>query len=163
TWHLVGHLQTNKARAALDLFDTIQSVDSVRLAKRISDLADHPVPVFLEVQFARAPDRFGFEPDGLGAAIAEIQELPNLEIAGLIHFIDQLFQILSLAIVCRALLSWFPVRPGNPFYPLAVILNQVTEPILGPLRRIIPTIGMIDISPIVALLLLNAMQAMLEA
>ena len=70
-------------------------------------------------------------------------------------FLDLLFSALQLAIVGRALLSWFPLGPGNPFYPLAVILHQVTEPILGPLRRIIPTIGMIDISPIVALLLIN--------
>ena len=76
----------------------------------------------------------------------------------LISFINILFQVLVLAILGRALLSWFPVRPGNPFFPLAVILHQITEPILGPLRRIIPTIGMIDISPIVALFLLQALR-----
>jgi YggT family protein len=70
-------------------------------------------------------------------------------------FIHLLFQILLFAIVARALLSWFPMGPGNPFYPLAVILHQITEPILAPLRRIIPRIGMIDITPIVALLLLQ--------
>ncbi|MBI4214201.1 MAG: YggT family protein [Chloroflexi bacterium] len=79
----------------------------------------------------------------------------------LANFINILFQGLILAIVGRALLSWFPIRPGNPFYPLAVILNQVTEPILAPLRRVIPTIGMIDISPIVALLLLQFIQGVL--
>src|SRR2546425_11744664 len=47
-WHLVGHLQTNKARAALHLFDTIQSVDSVRLARSLSLVAEAPVPIFLE-------------------------------------------------------------------------------------------------------------------
>jgi YggT family protein len=79
------------------------------------------------------------------------------------RFIDILFQVLFLAIVGRALLSWFPVRPGNPFYPLAVILHQITEPILGPLRRIIPTIGMIDISPLVALFLLQFIQYALQS
>jgi len=79
----------------------------------------------------------------------------------LANFINILFQLLVLAIIGRALLSWFPVRPGNPFYPLAVILHQITEPILGPLRRVIPTIGMIDISPIVALLLLQFIQGAL--
>ena len=78
------------------------------------------------------------------------------------QFIDILFQVLILAIVGRALLSWFPVRPGNPFFPLAAILHQITEPLLGPLRRIIPTIGMIDISPIVALFLLQIMQGALH-
>lgn len=79
----------------------------------------------------------------------------------LANFINLFFQILMLAIVARALLSWFPVRPGNPFHPLAVILHQITEPLLGPLRRVIPTIGMIDISPIVALLLLQFLQSAL--
>ena len=64
----------------------------------------------------------------------------------LLYFVNALFTILIWAIIGRALLSWFPVRPGNPFYPLALILNQITEPVLGPLRRIIPTIGPIDIS-----------------
>jgi YggT family protein len=79
------------------------------------------------------------------------------------RFIDILFQVLVLAIIGRALLSWFAVRPGNPFYPLAVILHQITEPVLGPLRRVIPTIGMIDISPIVAIFLLQFIQYALKA
>ena len=79
----------------------------------------------------------------------------------LVYFVNFLFQALMLAIVGRALLSWFPIRPGNPFHPLAVVLNQITEPILGPLRRIIPNFGMIDLSPIVALLLLQFLQQVL--
>ena len=79
----------------------------------------------------------------------------------LLYFVNALFTILVWAIIGRALLSWFPVRPGNPFYPLALILHQITEPILAPLRRIIPTIGPIDISPIVALLLLQFIQGVL--
>jgi YggT family protein len=65
------------------------------------------------------------------------------------------FELLILAIIGRAILSWFPIRPGNPFYRIAVILHQVTEPILAPLRRVIPRIGMLDITPLVALLLLQ--------
>jgi YggT family protein len=79
----------------------------------------------------------------------------------LLYFVNALFTILIWAIIGRALLSWFPVRPGNPFYPLALILHQITEPVLSPLRRIIPTIGPIDISPIVALLLLQFVQTVL--
>ena len=75
--------------------------------------------------------------------------------AFLLTFFDILFKAITLAIVARSLLSWFPIGPNNPFYPLAVILHQVTEPILGPLRRIIPMVGMFDISPIVALLLIQ--------
>lgn len=79
----------------------------------------------------------------------------------LVYFVNFLFQALMLAIVGRALMSWFPIRPGNPFHPLAVVLHQMTEPILAPLRRIIPTFGMIDLSPIVALLLLQLLQQVL--
>jgi YggT family protein len=79
----------------------------------------------------------------------------------LLTFIRLLFEILTFAIIARALLSWFPIRPGNPFYTLLVILDQITEPILAPLRRIIPRIGMIDITPIVALILLQVIQQIL--
>jgi PLP dependent protein len=82
-WHLVGHLQTNKAKAALKLFDTIESVDSVRVAQALSRLADRRLPVFLEVQFAHTPDRFGFEPDAVLGAVDEIRQLPNLDVVGL--------------------------------------------------------------------------------
>ncbi len=81
-WHLVGHLQTNKARAALDLFDTIQSVDSIRLAEALSRLATRELPVFLEIQFARTADRFGFEPREIEKAYDTISSLPNMDVRG---------------------------------------------------------------------------------
>lgn len=71
------------------------------------------------------------------------------------RFIDLLFNILIFAIIGRALLSWFNVGPGNP---IGRVLFELTEPILGPMRRVIPMIGMIDISPIVAIFLLNFLQ-----
>jgi|GraSoiStandDraft_41_1057321.scaffolds.fasta_scaffold29817_7 YggT family protein len=77
-------------------------------------------------------------------------------------FADLLFQILIFAIIARALLSWFPVRPGNPFYALMVVLLQITEPILAPLRRVVPMIGMIDITPLIAMLLLGFAQRMVD-
>jgi YggT family protein len=66
--------------------------------------------------------------------------------------VNILFQILTLAIIVRALLSWFNLPPTNP---LVTILYDVTEPILSPLRRIVPRIGMIDITPIVAIILMD--------
>jgi len=59
------------------------------------------------------------------------------------------------AIFFRAILSW--VNP-NPYSPLVRALDQITEPILGPLRRIIPRIGMIDITPMIAIFILIAIQ-----
>jgi len=60
--------------------------------------------------------------------------------------------VLTAAIFVRALLSWFRIDPRNP---LVTILYEVTEPILDPLRRVIPRLGMIDITPLVAILLIQ--------
>lgn len=67
-------------------------------------------------------------------------------------FTKILCQVLTFAVVIRALLSWFPLSPYNP---LNVVLLQITEPLLSPLRRIIPRIGSLDITPMVAILLLQ--------
>ncbi len=63
-----------------------------------------------------------------------------------------LLQVLSFAILIRALLSWFPVSQENP---LVRLLMEVTEPILSVFRRVLPRIGMIDLSPLAAILVLN--------
>jgi YggT family protein len=76
----------------------------------------------------------------------------------LANFIEVLFTALIFAIIARALISWFNLGPSNP---LVRILNDVTEPVLAPLRRVIPTIGMIDITPLVAILLLQFAQQLL--
>ena len=59
---------------------------------------------------------------------------------------------MTFAIIIRALLSWFPVNPQNP---LVVILFQITEPILAPMRRMIPRLGMFDLTPMIAIILLQ--------
>jgi YggT family protein len=71
------------------------------------------------------------------------------------RFVDLLFTALTLAIVARAVISWFRV---SPYHPVVQFLDQLTEPILAPLRRVIPPIGMVDISPLVAILLLQVVQ-----
>ena len=73
----------------------------------------------------------------------------------LFYFISLLSQVLTFAIFVRAILSWFPVDHKNP---LVVILYQITEPVLAPIRRIIPSLGMIDISPLVAIIVLQVIQ-----
>jgi YggT family protein len=60
--------------------------------------------------------------------------------------------VLTGAIFIRALLSWFPIDPRNP---LVTLLYDVTEPILDPLRRVIPRLGMIDITPLVAIIIIQ--------
>ncbi len=68
------------------------------------------------------------------------------------------FDLLSLAILARVVLSWFRV---SPFNPIMRFLYQVTEPVLAPLRRYIPPLGMIDITPAVAIFLLQILEQIL--
>jgi YggT family protein len=77
----------------------------------------------------------------------------------LLYFISTLFFILQFAIIIRALMSWFNPSPENPIVRLVI---EITEPVLAPLRRIVPKIGMIDITPIVAILLMNVIESMLR-
>ena len=80
-----------------------------------------------------------------------------MDITGfIVNFVSILVIILQIAIIGRALLSWFPVDPRSP---LVSILNEVTEPVLAPLRRVVPRIGMIDITPMVAIFLLYIIQS----
>lgn len=83
-WHFVGHLQTNKVRAALDLFDVIESVDSLHLAQAIARRAGGaPVPVLVEVNVAGESSKFGFSPEETPAAVERLRALPGLEVRGL--------------------------------------------------------------------------------
>ena len=76
----------------------------------------------------------------------------------LFNFLSILVQVLSFAVFIRAILSWFPIKPDNP---LVVILFQITEPILAPLRKVVPMIGMMDITPLVAIILLQFLSGMI--
>ena len=78
----------------------------------------------------------------------------------LYKFIDILFTLLELAIVARVLLSWFRV---DPYHPAVAFLYQITEPILRPLRNVIPPLGMMDISPIVAMFLIDIVRRIVLA
>ncbi len=92
-WHLVGHLQANKAARAVALFDVIQSVDSVELAQRLDRLvADRSggqgrlvgrLPVYLQANVDADPDKTGFAPEVLERSLDEMAALPNLELRGL--------------------------------------------------------------------------------
>jgi YggT family protein len=76
----------------------------------------------------------------------------------IITFIDFLFTALSMAILVRVLLSWVDPQGGNR---ITQVLHEMTEPILGPIRSIMPNIGMFDFSPIIAILLLNVLRSAL--
>ena len=76
----------------------------------------------------------------------------------LFNFIRVLCEALTVAIILRAIMSWFSPRPTNT---LAIILNRITEPILAPLRRIIPMAGMFDLTPLVAIIILQLIASFL--
>jgi pyridoxal phosphate enzyme (YggS family) len=85
-WHFVGHLQKNKIRHALPLFEMIHSVDSLGLAQEVNRIAEeegmHP-RILLEVNVAGEGSKFGFAPDKLREQMEEVLALPRLSILGL--------------------------------------------------------------------------------
>jgi len=85
-WHFVGHLQKNKIRHALPLFELIHSVDSIALAEDVNRIAEedglHP-RVLLEVNVAGEGSKFGFKPETLRAEMESLLALPRLSILGL--------------------------------------------------------------------------------
>jgi pyridoxal phosphate enzyme (YggS family) len=84
--HFIGHLQTNKVHAIVPLIDTIQSVDSVKLAKKISDAciaANKIMNIFLEVNITGEKQKYGFSPNELSSVIQEVAKLENLKLVGL--------------------------------------------------------------------------------
>ena len=86
TWHLVGHLQTNKVKRALEFFDVIQSVDSLHLAREIQrrcEQLDREVEVLVEVKTSDEPTKFGIAPEETAELVAAIARLPRLHLTGL--------------------------------------------------------------------------------
>lgn len=77
----------------------------------------------------------------------------------IVRLIDTLVNLFSLAILIRVILSW--VR-FDPYHPISVFVHQVTEPVLAPIRRYLPSTGMIDFSPLVALVLVQVVQVVLS-
>ncbi len=84
--HMVGHLQSNKTREAVALFDVIHSVDSVDLARKISSCAKDAGKVqkiLLEVNVSGEPSKYGFAPNAVEGAVAEIAKFSGVELLGL--------------------------------------------------------------------------------
>jgi len=81
-FHFIGHLQSNKARRAVELFDVIHTVDTPRLARKLSQYASN-LPVMIEVKLSPEPTKSGVTPDALGELVETIRYLPNLQLLGL--------------------------------------------------------------------------------
>ena len=85
-WHMVGHLQSNKVRDALEIFDLVHSVDSVSLARHINQQASKMnkiQDVLLEVKTSPELRKFGFKPEMLAEVCEEITKFQNVKIKGL--------------------------------------------------------------------------------
>jgi len=86
SWHLVGHLQTNKVKKALEIFEMIQSVDSLKLAEEIDKRAKEKndvLPVLIEVNTSDEATKYGVKPELTEQVIREIRKLENIKIKGL--------------------------------------------------------------------------------
>ena len=73
-------------------------------------------------------------------------------------FINILFYVLWAAILGRVIISWINLSPDNP---IVVLIYGITEPILAPIRRVLPSMGMLDLSPMVALIIMIIIQRVL--
>ena len=76
----------------------------------------------------------------------------------MIQIIQTLGTFLSIAIFARVILSWFPTQTNNP---IVVFIYAITEPILAPIRRYVPKFGMLDLTPMIALILILFIETLL--
>jgi len=85
-WHMIGHLQRNKVKKAVQLFDMIETIDSVRLAKEVNKQCaklDKIMPVLIEINSGKESNKTGVLPENVMALIQQINNLSNLQILGL--------------------------------------------------------------------------------
>ncbi len=86
TWHMIGHLQKNKAKRALEIFDFLQTVDSLDLAQKLEGLLSQKgkvLPVLIQVNIGREEQKAGVLPEDLPALLEGIRKLPHLRLKGL--------------------------------------------------------------------------------
>ena len=84
-WRLIGHLQTNKAKKAVEVFDAVDSVDSEKVAKALNDAwtRKEKLPVMIQVKLTGRETQAGINPEDLPGLIEAVRKLPNLELQGL--------------------------------------------------------------------------------
>lgn len=85
-WHLIGHLQTNKAKLAAELFDVIESLDSPKLAERLNICCEQigkVMPVLIQVNVGGETQKYGVTPVELSSVVELVDSLPNLRLDGL--------------------------------------------------------------------------------
>lgn len=117
-WHFIGHLQSNKCRDAVELFEMIQGVDSLAIAQEINKRADQAgktMPILLEINVAGEGSKFGYQPEQMLADLPALNALPRLEIHGLM-----------------AIPPYTPVpEKARPYFQKLRELKQQAEALLG--------------------------------
>lgn len=83
TRHLIGHLQSNKAKKAVEMFSWIQSIDSLALAKRVGGLRSSPMPVLIQVQIVPEETKSGVSPSEVGAMVDQLRSNEGVDVRGL--------------------------------------------------------------------------------
>jgi len=86
SWHMIGRLQRNKARRALQVFDWLGTLDSLPLAQRLERLLsqqDRKLPVLVQVNIGREPQKAGVPPEDVPEFVREVASLPHLQVRGL--------------------------------------------------------------------------------
>ncbi len=125
-FHLIGHLQTNKVKKAVSLFDVIQSVDSLKLAEEISRRAGEigrTIECYIEVNTSGESQKFGVEPDECLDLVREIYKLENINLTGLMTVgpnVDDDDQIRESFRLCRSLFTSAQDIVGNEFDTLSM-------------------------------------------
>jgi pyridoxal phosphate enzyme (YggS family) len=82
-WHFIGHLQSNKAKKAVELFDCIQTVDSYKLAEKISNYSKNPKRILIEINIGKEDSKSGVLPEEASNLHSQIKSLPNVRVEGL--------------------------------------------------------------------------------
>lgn len=85
-WHLIGHLQRNKVKKAVELFDVIETIDSLRIAEAVNrhcSVVGKVMPVLIEINSGRESNKTGVPPDEVVSLVRQVAELPHVKIQGL--------------------------------------------------------------------------------
>lgn len=82
-WHMVGHLQTNKAKTALEIFAMIQSLDSLKLAQEINKRTEQQIDCLIEVNTSKEPSKFGLVPEKIFDFYEKLKDLRKINVLGL--------------------------------------------------------------------------------
>ena len=129
-YHMIGHLQTNKVKKAVELFDVIQSVDSVKLAEEISKRAleaDRVIECFIEVNSSEEPQKNGVPMSEAVEFTQQIKELPHIKISGLMTIgpnTDDKDKIRSAFQACRSLFQELKAIIGDEFIHLSMGMSS---------------------------------------